>query len=193
MVRRSALPGYIVEVLTERYPEKTVPHGTWRALSEELGISPAHIRSVATRNSWRVDAPHPERTVWDVRAAVLSRLESHVPCTEAPYGIYASLARELGVSPQYVRKVALEAGWKSSANRSTKGTYLCQCGTEVSSARATCRECRWVEVGCEECGQPVRRRIEELVRRRRTDLYSGRIFCNRECFAAFRKGRPRSK
>lgn len=51
------------------------------------------------------------------------------------------------------------------------------------------RECRWVEVPCEQCGKAVRRREQELIQRKESGKYSGRIFCDRACFAAFRRGR----
>lgn len=193
MVRRSALPGYIVDVLKERYPDMVVPHGTWKLLSEELGITPAYIGSVASRNGWHVQVRRHTRRVLNSKAAILERLKKQFPCAEVPFGLYVSLAQELGVSPQYVRKVAVDAGWKASADRSKVPIYLCQCGRKVGSAGVTCRDCRWVEVACEQRGQSVRRRVEELVKRRRSGLYSGRIFCNRTCFAAFRKGRPRAQ
>ncbi len=191
MVRRSALPGYIVEVLSERYPGKTVPHGTWTALSRELGISRVYIGSVASRNGWQVEGLRNTRQVANVKAAILDRLKQF-PCAEVPFGSYVALAQEFEVSPQYVRKVAVEAGWSASTSR-PRTVFLCQCGSEVGSAGATCRECRWVEVACEQCARPVRRRVEELVNRRRSGRYSGRVFCDRACVAAFRKGRPRGQ
>lgn len=124
MVRRSALPDYIVEVLSERYPRRVVPQGTWTALSQELGISRVYIGSVAARNGWRVEERRDTRQVADVRAAALERLKQF-PSGEVPSGLYASLAREFGVSRQYVRRVAAEAGWSVSASRS-RSAFPCQ-------------------------------------------------------------------
>lgn len=191
MVRRSALPGYIVEVLSQRYPDRVVPHGTWTALSEELGISRVYIGSVAAGNAWHVEDTRGARQVANVKAAILDRL-NQFPCSEVPSGWYVSLSREFGVSRQYVRKVAVEAGCSVSATKPKK-SFLCQCGKEVGSAGAICRDCRWVEVACEQCAKSVRRRVEELVNRRRSGRYSGRVFCDRACVAAFRRGRPRGQ
>lgn len=192
MVRRSTLPGRIVDVLNERFPDRVVPHGTWKALSAELGISAVHVGKVAARNGWRVEDNRTTRPVLNVKASILERLELQFSCAEVPFGLYVSLAEEFGVSPQYVRKVAVEAGWSTSSLR-PKSAYLCQCGRKVGTPEAVCRECRWVEVACAHCDRPVRRRVEELVRRRASGSYSGRVFCDRACLAAFRKGRPRSQ
>ena len=77
-----------------------VAHGTWKLLSEELGISRVYVRSVAARNGWHMET----RPVLNPKAAILTRLEKQFPCTEVPFGFYVSLPQEFRVSPQYVRR-----------------------------------------------------------------------------------------
>lgn len=133
MVRRSALPGYIVDVLKERYPEMVVPHGTWKVLAAEIGISRAYIGSVAARNGWVVEGHDQDRT-----RPLLAALRERFPDRELPHGTFVALAEEFGVSPQYVRQVAMQDGWVASRNRPKKPTPLCQCGRPVRTARAAC-------------------------------------------------------
>ena len=99
MVRRSALPGYIVDVLRERFPGRVVPHGTWKLLSEELGISRIYIGSVAARKGWQVEDRRETRPVADVKEAIPDCLKQ-LPCAEVPFGLYVSLAQDLDVSRQ---------------------------------------------------------------------------------------------
>lgn len=47
----------------------------------------------------------------------------------------------------------MQAGRTASRERPTKATPLCQCGRAVRAEGGTCRESRWLEVPCENCGQ----------------------------------------
>lgn len=47
-----AISSQIAQILSQRYPCKLAPRGTWRAIAEEVGVSGERVRQVATSEGW---------------------------------------------------------------------------------------------------------------------------------------------
>lgn len=122
---------------------------------------------------------------------ILAALRQRFPSREVPVGAYVAIAARVGVSRQLVRKIGAKAGYAVVPAPKRAGPTCPRCGRRVRFAGTVCRPCRWVTVACAQCGKPVQRRSAELDLRSRTGRYTGRVFCDRECFSTFRTGRPR--
>lgn len=131
--------------------------------------------------------PLGERTI-----AIRDELLRRFPCQEVPPNTWTELAAKYGVTRERVRQIAVRYGMKINRALGAKPIYVCPCGAQVSREGILCRECRWVTLPCGACGGPVRRLARSLAYPSRTETrvrgvagtaaYSGRVFCNRQCF-----------
>ncbi len=113
------------------------------------------------------------------------------------YGGKAKLAREFGVTRQYIDMLL---GKTERVER-----RVCACGERISYSAKECKACwsynRWGLVSCSECGADVQVRPAELIWRTgrknvvrgREIAYTGRRFCNRHCWAMFVGKQPKKR
>lgn len=112
-------------------------------------------------------------------------LAERYPCKEAPYGTWAAISREVDVSGERVRQVAIALGWKMVPAPDRRLWYQCACG-KIQRSPDLCNECRYVTLPCEGCGGPVRTSARQFASRVSHHpgpvSYRGRVFCGRPCF-----------
>lgn len=114
------------------------------------------------------------------------------PCQAVPYGALAAIAVEVGCTRELVRQVANRIGAVGRLYASRLQTICSSCGGPIGIGNKSgiCRSCKWIELSCAACGQPVRRLASRLAwtngRPNRangnTAIANGRAFCNRSCF-----------
>jgi hypothetical protein len=125
-----------------------------------------------------------------LRAAICSRYPDRV----VPFRIGGQLAREFGVTRQWVNKLIKSLGFEvarppASSPKQCPPRYLCLCGT-ILQKPVFCSDCRTISLPCERCGAEAKRTTSEVVRllRRRPVEYDrgeptryGHVFCGRKC------------
>jgi hypothetical protein len=130
----------------------------------------------------------------------LTRLIGNVLADRHPTGEYSrgdlrEVAREFGATDQAVYLLAKRLGMRRVVK--ARPARLCAgCGVRLKGKkREVCRTCAWVELPCDYCAQPVRRRTRQLETRLEravpnpngpgTITSKGRVFCNKKCFGAW--------
>ena len=124
-------------------------------------------------------------------AAIVEELHRRFPCQALPIGAQRELAKQFGVSPQWIQQIVNRYGF--TGHVSTRTVTVCgRCGKEIpKGSRGLCFPCRWIELPCSNCGKPKRvraaeiaRRIDGVEKRRATGqpAYSGNVYCDRRCF-----------
>lgn len=129
-----------------------------------------------------------------IRAAIEERYGA---CAVMPYGTCTTLGNEFGVTREYARQIALAMG-KPGPGRIGKRNprpACASCGTEMSLYRKNplCADCLYIEIPCAWCEKPKRVLASDYVRRLGRTLstptgpatYTGRVFCDRRCFATW--------
>lgn len=134
--------------------------------------------------------------------AIIAALQERYPCEAVPYGAFQSIGKELGVSREYVRRIA-EAN-EFSGSRTKAGPRVAngvtnracgRCGKPMTknAKAALCFDCRFVELPCAQCGK-----LKRVSAARFTIAFSekrvawraahnapqsqGRVFCDRHCY-----------
>ncbi len=124
-------------------------------------------------------------------AAIVAELHRRYPCQALPYGAQAELAKQFGVSAEWIRQVANRDGL--TGRISTRKITVCgSCGKEMDKrVRGICTACRRVELPCGNCGKPVSVLASTLAARINANekraaaglpVYTGNVYCNRRCF-----------
>ncbi len=114
-------------------------------------------------------------------------------CVVLPFGSQSILAAEFGVSRQLVGQITTRAGKRGTRTAPPPPRRFCaSCNEELPkrSQVTLCRECRWINIACENCGTLVRRLASRLVGqigqthiiKGKLATYTGRVFCDRRCY-----------
>ena len=194
--------GWALEFARERRMEVRWVTAARKAVGLELSI-PERPRQSRPQRQRRVlelsphrEVPLKDRRVVAPKPSTFTRIErlldERSTSGVAPAGTYSDIAREIGVTPQWVSSVARTLGWKTGPRPVRRPPcHQCVCGRVQRSSRL-CPECAVVELPCEGCGVPVRRSATTLAKlvaygphsvgNGRMAGYTGRVFCGRPCF-----------
>lgn len=117
-------------------------------------------------------------------------MQRHYPCQAIPHGDLTAIGEKFGVTRERVRQIANKIGITGRLSRVTV-TVCSSCGKPLRhpNTKGICKDCRWVELPCGNCEQPVRRLASSLASRFGTSTnygtYMGRVFCNRKCLGSW--------
>ena len=117
-------------------------------------------------------------------------LRERYACQEVPNGHLTLIADEVGCTRELVRQIRNKLGMSWVSSRTVK--VCASCGKEMllSTKSATCNECSWVTLVCDQCGTSFKRSVAEIVWRAEKDhRHKGGQFCSRECADSGHTGR----
>ena len=98
----------------------------------------------------------------------------------------AEIAKVVGLTRERVRQILRDEGLSTRISPKAQ-RYCSQCKNPVSGSTVTCRKCirenAWVIVPCSTCGADKEvRKSTHRYRQKEESHYSGKYYCNRQCF-----------
>ena len=101
----------------------------------------------------------------------------------------AKIARTLGISREYVRQILVTSNLPTTILPKPNGCLLC--GVKVTKKSKTCMGCyhslHQGYVICTTCNTPILRKKSYIKRSTISPRYTGKSFCNKECYNFYLK------